>query len=168
MTLNTLPNLAFANLALTWGKFFWNAGAIVIFLMSLLLILIILIQDAKESGLGGAFGGGGGDSVFGTRAARGINRFTAYLGLLFVILLLCLGAFNPRSGERSLPGDESTGAGTTRAEPEAAAITDDLDLDSILKGAGSSSTGTGSPTTPNTLAPPAVEPPNAEPEGTSP
>lgn len=108
-------------LAVEWGAFFWNFGALALFFMGLFLVLIILIQDSGGGGIGGTFGGGGGESILGARGQRGITRFTAVLGGTFAVLMLVLGACDPQQGSR-LPGDPdgstTIGAGAEKPAEE--------------------------------------------------
>ena len=57
-------------------------------LSALLLTVVILIQEGRGGGLGDAFGGGG-QQVFGP-GARGITRFTAWVGVVFVATALII------------------------------------------------------------------------------
>lgn len=57
---------------------------------SIMLSVVILLQEAKGGGLAEAFGGMGAQT-FGVKAS-GINRFTAYVGIVFFltcILITC-------------------------------------------------------------------------------
>ncbi len=104
-------------LAVEWGAFFWNFGALALFFMGLFLVLIILVQDSGGGGIGGAFGGGGGESILGARGQRGITRFTAVLGGTFAVLMLVLGACDPQQRSK-LPGDPPAGSTTIGAGAE--------------------------------------------------
>jgi preprotein translocase subunit SecG len=56
-----------------------------------LLTFVILIQESKSTGLGASFGGGdSSDSLFGTATAQVLKKFTAYLGIIFVITCVVL------------------------------------------------------------------------------
>jgi preprotein translocase subunit SecG len=50
---------------------------------ALLLIVVVLIQEGRGGGLGGAFGGAG-TQTFGA-GARGITKFTAIVGVVFLV-----------------------------------------------------------------------------------
>ena len=54
--------------------------------VTLLLSLVILLQEGKGGGLAGAFGGAGADA-FGVKAGT-VNKFTSWLGALFLGLAL--------------------------------------------------------------------------------
>lgn len=57
-------------------------------LSSLLLIVVILIQEGRGGGLGDAFGGAG-QQTFGV-GARGITKFTAGVGVVFLASALAI------------------------------------------------------------------------------
>ncbi|MDQ5956391.1 MAG: preprotein translocase subunit SecG [Candidatus Rhabdochlamydia sp.] len=66
---------------------------LVIFLFILLcalLCLVVLVQESKSLGLGASFGGDPGDSLFGTSTADVLKKFTAYLGIVFIISCVVL------------------------------------------------------------------------------
>jgi len=66
---------------------------LVIFLFILLcavLCLVVLVQESKSLGLGASFGGDPGDSLFGTSTADVLKKFTAYLGIIFIISCVVL------------------------------------------------------------------------------
>lgn len=62
----------------------WFLLAAVVFM----LIAIILLQEGKGGGLGEAFGGAGAET-FGVKAS-GVNRLTAGLGAVFMVLALLI------------------------------------------------------------------------------
>ncbi len=55
-------------------------------IVTLLLSVVILLQEGKGGGLAGAFGGAGADA-FGVKAGT-VNKFTSWLGALFLGLAL--------------------------------------------------------------------------------
>lgn len=59
-------------------------------LLSIFLSLVILVQESKSLGLGASFGGDPGESLFGTSTATVLKKFTAYLGVIFVIACVLL------------------------------------------------------------------------------
>ena len=59
-------------------------------LLCLLLCLVILVQESKSMGLGASFGGDAGDSLFGTSTAQVLKKFTAVLGVIFMISCVVL------------------------------------------------------------------------------
>lgn len=97
------------NVLASWGGFFWTLGAIVLFFIGLVLIAVILIQDAKDGGgLGGAFGSGSGGELLGARGQKEITRLTAYAGVIFGVIVLLLGLFDPDRSPREFEGDRKT------------------------------------------------------------
>jgi len=66
---------------------------------ALLLIVVILIQEGRGGGLGGAFGGAGAQT-FGV-GARGITKFTAAVGVVFIVSALAV-TLVEKSGSGSL------------------------------------------------------------------
>lgn len=59
----------------------------------ILLVGVILIQQSKGGGLVGALGGMSGDTMFGTTATP-VKKFTAALGLLFILCVIMLARAN--------------------------------------------------------------------------
>lgn len=59
-------------------------------ILCVLLALVILVQESKSMGLGASFGGDPGESLFGTSTATVLKKFTAYLGVIFVISCVLL------------------------------------------------------------------------------
>jgi preprotein translocase subunit SecG len=69
----------------------------------LVLIAVILLQEGKGGGLAEAFGGAGAET-FGVKA-HGINKFTAIVGGLFLLLCIVLNKFHVTvESEKLLPG----------------------------------------------------------------
>ncbi len=60
-------------------------------LVSVILVAIVLMQEGKGGGLGSAFGGAGGEA-FG-HGVGGINRFTAIVAGVFMLLALGMAFF---------------------------------------------------------------------------
>lgn len=54
-------------------------------LLSVILCLAILVQETKSLGLGASFGGDPGDSLFGTSTADVLKKFTAWMGVIFLV-----------------------------------------------------------------------------------
>jgi protein translocase SecG subunit len=72
-------------------------------LIAFVLVAAVLIQQGKGGGLVGALGGMSGDTMFGTTATP-VKKFTAALGILFVVGVLCLGrAMRETGGARPAP-----------------------------------------------------------------
>jgi preprotein translocase subunit SecG len=50
-----------------------------------------LIQESKSTGFGASFGGGdSSESLFGTSTATVLKKFTAYVGIIFMVTCLIL------------------------------------------------------------------------------
>jgi preprotein translocase subunit SecG len=73
---------------------------------ALLLIVVVLIQEGRGGGLGGAFGGAG-TQTFGV-GARGITKFTAIVGVVFLV-----SAVGITLVEKTLTGSLATSATST-------------------------------------------------------
>ncbi|MEZ5978819.1 MAG: preprotein translocase subunit SecG [Planctomycetota bacterium] len=80
---------------------------------ALLLMVVILVQEGRGGGLGDAFGGAG-QQTFGV-GARGITRFTAGVGVVFVAtaLLITLHAKTSGGSIAAEPTVESTSGAPT-------------------------------------------------------
>ena len=69
----------------------------VLFVISaLLVILVVLAQEGKGGGLAGAFGGAGSET-FGVKAGT-VNKFTAWVGALFLGLALIYAGVSSATG----------------------------------------------------------------------
>jgi preprotein translocase subunit SecG len=74
--------------------------AIFLFLtLSSILCLVILVQESKSMGLGASFGGDAGESLFGTSTAVVLKKFTAYLGVIFIIACVFLSIWSESMGK---------------------------------------------------------------------
>jgi len=87
----------------------------------LVLIAVILLQEGKGGGLAEAFGGAGAET-FGVKA-HGINKFTAIVGSVFLLLCIVLNKFHVKGeSEKLLPGyepppkDQTQGNGPSQDE----------------------------------------------------
>jgi len=82
---------AFVVLIILLGEFRW-IGVLsgLLTLICIVLVCAVLIQQGKGGGLVGALGGMSGDTMFGTTATP-VKKFTAALGILFMVAVLCLG-----------------------------------------------------------------------------
>lgn len=93
---------------------------------AILLSVVILLQEAKGGGLAEAFGGMGAQT-FGVKAS-GINKFTAYVAIVFIlsaVLITCMrknqtvvdfsppgdGTGVPVQEQSAVPGESGAGAG---------------------------------------------------------
>ncbi len=61
---------------------------LLVILVGIFLMFIILIQRGKGGGLAGAFGGPGGSSSFGSRSGDAFMRFTIYISIVWVLILM--------------------------------------------------------------------------------
>ena len=61
---------------------------VILFLIGAFLILLVLIQRGKGGGLIGALGGMGGSSPFGSRAGDQFTRWTIYIALIWLFLIM--------------------------------------------------------------------------------
>lgn len=68
-------------------------------LLSLLLSLVVLVQESKSMGLGASFGGDPGESLFGTSTASVLKKFTAYLGVIFIVSCVLLSIWSESMGK---------------------------------------------------------------------
>ena len=62
-------------------------------LVALVLIAIVLLQEGKGGGLAGAFGGAGAET-FGVQSG-GVNKFTAYIAVAFMLLAITYATIKP-------------------------------------------------------------------------
>ena len=83
--------------------------------VALLLTFVILLQEPKGGGLASAFGGAGAES-FGVKTG-GVNRFTAYMSVTFMVLAILYAAL-PQPEELA-PSDLGVGAGVESSEEPA-------------------------------------------------
>ncbi|MCH3906797.1 MAG: preprotein translocase subunit SecG [Sphaerochaeta sp.] len=70
-------------------------------IVCLLLIFIVAIQDEDSQGLGGIFGGAS-TSAFGSRVGSVVNKFTAILGGVFMVLALVVALLNKTPSQDKL------------------------------------------------------------------
>ena len=70
--------------------FLFYFSLVVFLLLSVVLCFSILIQESKSLGLGASFGGDSGDSLFGTSTADVLKKFTAWLGICFLVSCILL------------------------------------------------------------------------------
>ncbi len=67
-------------------------------LLCLILCLVVLVQESKSMGLGASFGGDAGESLFGTSTAAVLKKFTAVLGVIFMIACVLLSIWSAGIG----------------------------------------------------------------------
>ena len=70
--------------------FLFYLSLILFLILTLVLCFSILIQESKSLGLGASFGGDSGDSLFGTSTADVLKKFTAWLGICFLVSCILL------------------------------------------------------------------------------
>ena len=76
---------------------------IVFVLSALVLVVVILLQEGKGGGLTSALGTGG-QQTFGV-GASGINKFTGYVGGVFLVSALAITVLNRVQSESSMVGE---------------------------------------------------------------
>jgi preprotein translocase subunit SecG len=85
-------------------------------LVCISMVIVILLQASKGQGLAGTFGGTGASAVFGGRgAATFLNKATAYLAVIYMVLCLMIGYFYKQesdSAQESLIQQEVEGQST--------------------------------------------------------
>ena len=79
-------------LLFSFGALLYGVLWFLLILSMLLLIGVILLQEGKGGGLAEAFGGAGAET-FGVKA-HGINKFTALVGGVFLVLCVLLTKFH--------------------------------------------------------------------------
>lgn len=65
--------------------------SILLLAICVFLIFLVLSQDVKGGGLAGALGGASVQSAFGGRSTESITKFTAWVALVFLLLVLVMG-----------------------------------------------------------------------------
>lgn len=76
-------------------------------IVSLALIFLVAIQSEDNAGLGGIFGGNS-DSAFGGQTNKVINKITAWLLAIFVVLAVLTAVVSNRSEDSVLSRAEQT------------------------------------------------------------
>ena len=79
---------------------------ILFILAAIVLIVVILLQEGKGGGFGQALGGHG-QATFGV-GASGINRFTGWIAVVFLVTALGIQVINGQSGSSSLMDSDSS------------------------------------------------------------
>jgi preprotein translocase subunit SecG len=75
-------------------------------LAAIVLVVVVLLQEGKGGGFGGALGGAG-EATFGV-GASGINRFTGWVAVVFLVSALGIHVLNQQTGAASVIGDDTT------------------------------------------------------------
>lgn len=73
-------------------------------LAAIILVVVVLLQEGKGGGFGGALGGAG-EATFGV-GASGINRFTGWVAVVFLVSALGIHILNQQTGASSVIGDD--------------------------------------------------------------
>ncbi|MGE4583182.1 MAG: preprotein translocase subunit SecG [Sphaerochaeta sp.] len=76
-------------------------------IVSLLLIFLVAVQDEQSEGLGGIFGGGS-NTAFGSHASSVVNKATATLAALFLVLALVVAFANKTPSQDTLLNSVTT------------------------------------------------------------
>jgi preprotein translocase subunit SecG len=76
---------------------------ILFILAAIVLVVVVLLQEGKGGGLTDALGTGG-QQTFGV-GASGINKFTGWVGGIFLVSALCIHIFQRKLGEQSAVGE---------------------------------------------------------------
>lgn len=71
-------------------EFLFGLLSIVLIIVSILLIVLILMQKTKGAEIGAVFGSGAAKAVLGASAATILTKITAWLGGIFLALVLIL------------------------------------------------------------------------------
>lgn len=80
---------------------------IVFVLAAIVLVVVVLLQEGKGGGFGGALGGAG-EASFGV-GASGINRFTGWIAVVFLVSALGIHVINRNSaGTTVLDGADNS------------------------------------------------------------
>jgi len=71
-------------------------------LVCVILCLSILVQESKSLGLGASFGGDPGESLFGTSTADVLKKFTAWVGVCFLVGCVFLSIWSESTSKRQV------------------------------------------------------------------
>lgn len=83
-------------------------------LAAIVLVVVILLQEGKGGGFGEALGGHG-QATFGV-GASGINRFTGWIAVVFLVTALGIQVMNREKGSSSVLDDGTFGISAPPAE----------------------------------------------------
>lgn len=95
---------------------------LVLILSAVLLILLIMIRKGDSGGLSGAFGGMGGDTAFGVKTQKQLDKVITYIAIVFIGSAIFLNTPNMRSQMGSTSTTTTTTTtpeGTTTTTPPA-------------------------------------------------
>ena len=71
--------------------------SIILLVVCGVLIFLVLSQDTKGGGLAGALGGGAVQTAFGGRSAESVTKLTAWMALVFFLLVVTMGLLGKTS-----------------------------------------------------------------------
>lgn len=71
-------------------------------LLCTLLCAVVMIQEGKGGGLGSSFGGDASESLFGTSTADVLKKFTAWLGVIFLVSCVILSLWTQAMGRSQI------------------------------------------------------------------
>ncbi|MGC9081439.1 preprotein translocase subunit SecG, partial [Sulfurihydrogenibium sp.] len=71
-------------------EFLFGLLTVVLVIVSVLLIILVLMQKTKGAEIGAVFGSGAAKAVLGASAATILTKITAWLGAIFLALVLAL------------------------------------------------------------------------------
>ncbi|MGC8942360.1 MAG: preprotein translocase subunit SecG [Sulfurihydrogenibium sp.] len=71
-------------------EFLFGLLTVVLVIVSVLLIILVLMQKTKGAEIGAVFGSGAAKAVLGASAATILTKITAWLGAIFLVLVLAL------------------------------------------------------------------------------
>ncbi|MBI4244087.1 MAG: preprotein translocase subunit SecG [Planctomycetes bacterium] len=78
---------------------------ILFLLLCMLLVAVILVQPPKGEGFAAAFGGIGTETFFGTKTTQHINRFTIFLSIILLILVIVINIYGVKRQKTEAPQD---------------------------------------------------------------
>ncbi len=87
---------------------------LVLFLFSSLLLLgLVMLRKGEGGGLSGAFGAMGGESTFGVKAAKQVDKLIAWMAFIFLLLAIFLNHPTVRGQGGSSEGEPTESSGST-------------------------------------------------------
>jgi preprotein translocase subunit SecG len=92
--------------------------AILLLGVCMFLVFLVLSQDVKGGGLAGALSGGTVQSAFGGRSAESITKLTAWVALVFFLLIIGIGLLSRTSSVGLTPGSEGKTPSTPTSTPK--------------------------------------------------
>ena len=77
--------------------FLFHISLVLFLMLCVVICFVVLIQESKSLGFGASFGGDAGDSLFGTSTADVLKKFTAWLGVIFLVSCVLLSIWSESS-----------------------------------------------------------------------